>query len=231
MCQNNRWNGETIKWKWRKNSENIRMQMKWKCNSVLVMESIQAMSDSVDSATTMVPIIILVAIAVTLLTILVIVVIDKWPQKTQPQPQSSRQRNSQRRRGSAGNGNVTTSSVSVSRGSLIDFGLLWSTLCCALAASTTINKDNTATVAVQAAAAATQQQQQLSGKKLRKCKRKRKWRSCDLHILISDRERVRLLLSRRHYWQNDERQFLDRCLTHHSDESCHWLTEILECAF
>lgn len=99
---------------------------------------------SSSSTTTMlsaVPIIVLAAIVVTLLIVVVAALIDN--NNNAKQPQRPKPRNSQRRR---------------SRGALIDFGLLWSTLCAVLTSS----KDKDTTVG--------EQLQTLSAKKLRKCK-------------------------------------------------------------
>lgn len=100
---------------------------------------------SSSSTTTMlsaVPIIVLAAIVVTLLIVVVAALIDNNNTNAK-QPQRPKPRNSQRRR---------------SRGALIDFGLLWSTLCAVLTSS----KDKDTTVG--------EQLQTLSAKKLRKCK-------------------------------------------------------------
>lgn len=101
---------------------------------------------SSSSTTTMlsaVPIIVLAAIVVTLLIVVVAALIDNNNNNNAKQPQRPKPRNSQRRR---------------SRGALIDFGLLWSTLCAVLTSS----KDKDTTVG--------EQLQTLSAKKLRKCK-------------------------------------------------------------
>lgn len=103
-------------------------------------------ASSSSSTTTMlsaVPIIILAAIVVTLLIVVVTALIDNNNNNAK-QPQRPKQRNSQRRR---------------SRGALIDFGLLWSTVCAALTSS----KDKDETVGEQ-------QPQLQTAKKLRKCK-------------------------------------------------------------
>lgn len=100
---------------------------------------------SSSSTTTMlsaVPIIVLAAIVVTLLIVVVAALIDNNNNNAK-QPQRPKPRNSQRRR---------------SRGALIDFGLLWSTLCAVLTSSK--NTDTTVD----------EQLQTLSAKKLRKCK-------------------------------------------------------------
>lgn len=92
-----------------------------------------------------VSIVALVVIVVTLLIVVVTAAIDRRQQ------QRSKQRNSLRRR---------------SRGALIDFGLMWSTMC-GLLATATKDKDNSSTSVVEQAA---QQPQTVSAKKFRKCK-------------------------------------------------------------
>lgn len=138
--------------------------MEWKCDSVppimesMRMGSIQSIvvdsgaSDSASMISTIaavVPIIILAAVVLTLLIVAVTAVIDNRQQLLS----SKQQRNSQRR-GSSG-----------SRGALIDIGLLWSALCCALSLAINKDKDN-------AVEQTQQQQQQLhqSAKKIRKRK-------------------------------------------------------------
>lgn len=117
------------------------------------MESISDTSENSFSAMMMlspVSINILVVIVGTLL-IVVATVIDKRRRQQQQQlpQQRSKQRNSQRRR---------------SRGAvLIDFGLMWSTVC-GLLKPTTKDTDNTSVVEQQS------QQQTVSAKKSRKCK-------------------------------------------------------------
>lgn len=138
--------------------------MEWKCDSVPpIMESMRmgniqsivvdsGASDSASMISTIaavVPIIILAAVVLTLLIVAVTAVIDNRQQLLS----SKQQRNSQRR-GSSG-----------SRGALIDIGLLWSALCCALSLAINRDKDN-------AVEETQQQQQQLhqSAKKIRKRK-------------------------------------------------------------